>query len=177
MVTLDGFFEGANHNISWHNVDAEFNEFAIAQLNEIGTLLFGRVTYQMMASYWPTSDAVKNDPVVADLINRMPKILISKTMTTAEWNNTKLIKDQLADEISKLKKRSEQNLAIFGSANLMSALMGMDLIDEHRVMINPVVLGAGTPLFQTKDKLNLKLSRTRTFGNGNVLLCYEPDRR
>ena len=120
MVTLDGFFEGANHNISWHNVDAEFNEFAIAQLNEIGTLLFGRVTYQLMASYWPTSEAVKDDPVVADLMNRMPKIVVSKTMRTAEWNSTKLIKDQIADEISKLKKQSAKNVAIFGSANLMS---------------------------------------------------------
>src|SRR5271169_3353434 len=105
MVTLDGFFEGANHNISWHNVDAQFNEFATAQLSEIATLVFGRVTYQMMASYWPTSEAVKNDPVVADLMNRMTKVVVSKTMTTAEWNNTRLIKDHIADEISKLKKQ------------------------------------------------------------------------
>jgi dihydrofolate reductase len=177
MVTLDGFFEGANHNISWHNVDAEFNEFAIAQLNEIGTLLFGRVTYQMMATYWPTSEAVKNDPVVADLMNRMPKMVVSKTITTAEWNNTKLIKDRLADEISKLKKQSGQDLGIFGSANLVSTLMQMHLIDEHRVMVNPVILGTGTPLFKTKDKFNLRLLRTRAFGNGNVLLCYESKRK
>ncbi len=177
MVTLDGFFEGANHNISWHKVDAEFNEFAITQLNEIGTLLFGRVTYQLMASYWPTSEAVKNDPVVADLMNRMPKILVSKTMTTVEWHNTKLIKDRVADEISKLKKQSGQDLAIFGSANMMSTLMRSDLIEEHRVMVNPVILGTGTPLFQTKDKFNLRLLRTRVFGNGNVLLCYEFKRK
>jgi dihydrofolate reductase len=99
MITLDGLFEGQDHNIGWHNVDAEFNEFAIAQLNEIGTLLFGRITYQMMASYWPTSEAVKNDPVVADLMNRLPKIVVSKTMAIAEWNNTSLIKDQIASEI------------------------------------------------------------------------------
>ena len=177
MVTLDGFFEGQDHNIDWHNVDEEFNEFAIAQLNEIGVLLFGRVTYQMMASYWPTSEAVKNDPVVADLMNRMSKIVVSKTITTAEWNNTKLIKDQIADKISRLKKQSGQDLAIFGSANLMSALMRLDLIDEHRVMVNPVILGTGTPLFQTKDKFNLRHLRTRAFGNGNVLLCYESERK
>ena len=177
MITLDGLFEGQDHNIYWHNVDAEFNEFAIAQLNEIGTLLFGRVTYQMMASYWPTSEAVKNDPVVADLMNRMPKIVVSKTMATAEWNNTKLIKDRIADEILQLKKQSGHDLAIFGSANLMSTLMRLDLIDEHRVMVNPVILGAGTPLFQTKDKFNLRLLGTRPFGNGNVLLCYEFNRK
>jgi dihydrofolate reductase len=177
MVTLDGFFEGQDHNIDWHNVDQEFNEFAIAQLNEIGTLLFGRVTYQMMASYWPTSEAVKNDPVVADLMNGMPKIVVSNTMTIAEWNNTRLIKDQVADEISKLKKQSGQDLAVFGSANLISTLMRMDLMDEHRVMVNPVILGTGTPLFQTKDIFNLRLLRTRAFGNGNVLLCYESKRK
>ena len=177
MITLDGLFEGQDHNIGWHNVDAEFNEFAIAQLNEIGTLLFGRITYQMMASYWPTSEAVKNDPVVADLMNRLPKIVVSKTMAIAEWNNTSLIKDQIASEILKLKKQSGQDLAIFGSANLISTLMRMDLIDEHRVMVNPVILGTGTPLFQPKDKFNLRLLRTRAFGNGNVLLCYESKRK
>ncbi len=173
MVTLDGFFEGVNHNVSWHNIDTEFNEFAIAQRNEIGTLLFGRVAYQMMASYWPTAEAIKNDPVVPDLMNRMPKIVVSKTMTAAEWNNTKLIKDRMADEISKLKKQSGQNLAICASANLMSTLMRLDLIDEHRVMVNPVILGTGTPLFQTRDKLNLRLIGTRAFGNGKVWLRYE----
>ena len=177
MVTLDGLFEGQDHNLFWHNVDAEFNEFAVAQLNEIGTLLFGRVTYQMMASYWPTAEAVENDPVVADLMNRMPKIVVSKTMTTAEWSNTELIKDQIADEISKLKKQSGQDLAIFGSASLMSTLMRMELIDEHRVMVNPVILGTGIPLFQTINKFNLRLIRTRVFGNGNVLLCYESKRK
>ena len=156
MVTLDGFFEGADHNISWHNVDAEFNEFAIAQLHEIDTLLFGRVTYQMMASYWPTSEAVKSDPVVAGLMNQTPKVVFSKTLEKAEWDNTRLIKDHVADEISMLKKQSGKDLAIFGGANLMSTLMRLDLIDEHRVMVNPVILGTGTPLFQTKEKLNLK---------------------
>ncbi len=173
MVTLDGFFEGANHDISWHNVDAEFNEFAIAQLHEIDTLLFGRVTHQMMASYWPTPEAVKNDPIVASLMNQTPKVVFSKTLGKAEWDNTRFIKDHVADEISKLKKQSGKDLAIFGSANLMSTLMRLDLIDEHRVMVNPVILGTGTPLFQTKDKFNLRLLRTRAFGNGNVLLCYE----
>ena len=175
MLTIDGFFEGSKWDLSWHNVDAEFNEFAVAQLNEIDTLLFGRVTYEGMASYWPTPDAVKNDPIVAGLMNRIPKIVFSKTLDKAEWNNTRLIKDHTADEASKLKKQSGKDLAIFGSANLMSTLMQMDLIDEHRVMVNPVILGAGTPLFQTKNKFNLKLLKTRAFKNGNVLLSYQSD--
>ena len=177
MMTLDGFFEGASHNISWHNVDAEFNEFAIAQLHEIDTLLFGRLTYQLMASYWPTPEAVKSDPIVASFMNRTPKVVFSKTLEKAEWDNTRLIKDHVADEISNLKKQSGKDLAIFGSAKLMSVLMRMDLIDEHRVMLNPVILGTGTPLFQTKEKFNLKLLKTRAFRNGNVLLWYELNRK
>ena len=83
MVTLDGYFEGPNHEIDWHNVDGEFNEFAIEQTGAVDMLLFGRVTYQLMASYWPTPDAIKNDPIVADLMNRLPKIVFSRTLEKA----------------------------------------------------------------------------------------------
>jgi dihydrofolate reductase len=177
MVTLDGFFEGPDHDINWHNVDAEFNEFAIEQTSAVDTLLFGRVTYQLMASFWPSPFALETDPVVAGLMNRVPKIVFSRTLEKAEWNNTRLIKDHVAEEISKLKQQPGKDLALFGSANLMSTLMQLDLIDEHRIMVNPVILGSGNPLFKnSKDKLNLKLIRTRIFGNGNVLLCYQPDK-
>ena len=175
MVTLDGFFEGPNHDINWHNVDAEFNEFAIEQTGTVDVILFGRVTYQMMASYWPTPDAIANDPIVAGQMNRVPKIVVSRTLDKAEWNNTRLIKDHVAEEITKLKQQPGKDLALFGSANLMSALMQLDLIDEHRIMVNPMILGDGQPLFKRgKDKQNLKLVRTRVFGNGNVLLYYQP---
>jgi len=177
MVTLDGFFEGPNQDISWHNVDAEFNEFAIEQTSTGDTLVFGRVTYQLMASYWPTPDAIKDDPVVADYMNRVPKVVVSRTLKKAEWNNTRLIKDHVAEEITKLKQQPGKDIAVFGSANLLSTLMQLDLVDEHRIMVNPVILGNGNPLFKrTENKLGLKLVRTRTFGNGNVLLCYQPDR-
>ncbi len=178
MVTLDGFFEGPDHDINWHNVDGEFNDFAVNQLSEVDTLLFGRVTYQLMASYWPTPSAITDDPIVADLMNRLPKIVFSKTLGKAEWTNTRLIKDHIAEEILKLKQQPGKDLALFGSANLISTLMQLDLIDEHRIMINPVILGSGNPLFKrAKDKLNLRLLKTRAFGNGNVLLCYQPDRK
>jgi len=177
MITLDGFFEGPSKwDLNWHNVDNEFNEFAVDQLNEIDTLLFGRVTYEGMAGYWPTPAATANDPVVAGLMNRIPKIVVSRTLEKAEWDNTRLIKDHIEEEIAKLKQQSGRDLAIFGSANLMSTLMKMDLIDEHRVMLNPIILGNGIPLFKTKDKVALQLLRTRIFGNGNVLLCYQADR-
>ncbi len=178
MVTLDGFFEGPNREIDWHNVDGEFNEFAIEQTSAVDMLLFGRVTYQLMASYWPTPSAIADDPIVANLMNRLPKIVFSRTLEKAEWNNTRLVKVHIAEEISKLKQQPGKDLALFGSANLLCTLMQMDLIDEHRIMVNPVILGNGNPLFQgAKDKLKLKLIKTRAFRSGNVLLCYQPHRK
>ncbi|MBI5035522.1 MAG: dihydrofolate reductase [Chloroflexi bacterium] len=175
MVTLDAFFEGPNQDISWHNVDDEFNEFAIDQLKSTDTLVFGRVTYQMMASYWPTSDAIKNDPMVAGYMNRTPKIVVSRTLRNTDWNNTRLVKDYVAEEIAQLKQQPGKDIAVFGSANLLSTLIPLGLVDEHRIMINPVILGKGTPLFKnSKDKLDFKLVKTHTFGNGNVLLYYQP---
>ena len=177
MVTLDGFFEGPNQDISWHHVDDEFNQFAIEQTSNLDTILFGRVTYQLMASYWPTPAAMTDDPIVAGIMNRVPKIVFSRTLERAEWNNTRLVKDHIAEEITMLKQQPGNDLALFGSANLLSTLMQMDLVDEHRIMVNPVVLGAGTPLFQgIRDKLNLKLLKVKTFRSGNILLHYQPDK-
>ncbi|MBV9230184.1 MAG: dihydrofolate reductase [Chloroflexi bacterium] len=175
MVTLDGFFEGPDHEIDWHNVDEEFNEFAIDQLNEVDTLLFGRVTYEGMASYWPTQLAKEDDPVVADKMNTVPKLVFSKTLDKAEWNNSRLVKEHIAEEVSKLKQQQGRDLAIFGSSNLAVSLLQMGLVDELRIMVNPVVLGNGNSLFKgMHDKLNLKLLKTKTFHSGNVLLYYQP---
>jgi dihydrofolate reductase len=175
MVTLDGFFEGPNQDISWHNVDAEFNEFAAEQLDTIGVIVFGRVTYLGMASYWPTPLAIEEDPVIAAKMNGVSKIVISHTLDKADWNNTRLIKDNVAEEITRLKQQPGKDLAIFGSANLTASLMQMGLIDELRIMVNPVVLGKGTPLFQdVSQPLKLKLIKMRTFNSGNVLLYYQP---
>ncbi len=175
MVTLDGFFEGPNQEIDWHNVDEEFNEFAIQQLNDVDMLLFGRVTYQLMASYWPTPFAKENDPIVADKMNTVPKLVFSQTLDKAEWNNARLVKENIAEEISKLKHQQGRDLAIFGSAALAVSLLQMGFIDELRIMMNPVVLGKGKPLFKgIHEKLNLKLLKTKTFRSGNVLLYYQP---
>jgi len=174
LITLDGFFEGPQQDIGWHNVDAEFNEFAVEQLGTIGVILFGRVTYQGMASYWPTPFAIENDPVVAAQMNSFPKIVLSRTLDKAEWNNTRLITDHVAEEITKLKQQPGKDLAIFGSANLTASLLHMGLVDEFRIMVNPIILGQGTPLFKdVNEKINLKLLKTRVFRNGNVLLYYQ----
>jgi dihydrofolate reductase len=177
MTTLDGFFEGPNQDISWHNADEEFNEFAIDQLNEIGTLLFGRVTYQLMASYWPTESAINDDHIVAGLMNSLPKIVFSKTLDKAEWNNSRLVKENVTDEVLKLKAQPGKDIAIFGSSDLAVTLAEAGLIDEYRIILNPVFLGNGTSLLKgIKEKLNLKFLNARIFKSGNVLLYYALER-
>lgn len=175
LASLDGFFEGPNHNIDWHGVDAEVDDFAVEQLNEIDTLVLGRATYEGFASFWPTPVALENDPVVAQLINGVSKIVASRSLKEKEatWENTRLVSANPAEELARLKQQPGKDIAIFGSANLIASLMPSGLIDEHRVMINPVLIGRGTPLFNSIDRtIKLKLLNTRTFGNGNVLLVY-----
>ena len=178
MVTLDGFFEGPNQDISWHTTDDEFNQFAIEQTGSVDTILFGRKTYEMMASYWPTESARQDDPDVAALMNNVPKIVFSRTLQTAEWSNTRLMKENIKGEILKLKAQPGKEIAVFGSADLLSTLIELDLVDEHRIIVNPVVLGKGTPLFKDVERpLNLQLVRSRVFASGNVLLYYQPEKR
>ena len=175
MMTVDGFFEGMNREIDWHNVDGDFNEFAIEQLNNASLLIFGRVTYELMASYWPTPEAVKDDPVVAGKMNSLGKIVFSNTLKKADWNNTRLIKGDPVKECNALKAKHDKDIYIFGSANLAAALRNEGVIDEYRMIVNPLILGNGNVLFKpSRKRLSLRLIRSRIFNNGNVLLCYEP---
>lgn len=175
LTSLDGYFEAPGSDISWHNVDEEFNEFAIEQLDTVGMLLFGRVTYEMMASYWPTSEALADDPVVAGKMNDLPKVVFSKTLPAADWQNTRQVQDNFPAEISSLKQQPGKDLFIFGSSDLAVGLMQYNLIDEFRIMINPVVLGGGKALFNgIQSKFEMKLLKTRQFKSGNVLLYYAP---
>ncbi len=175
MITVDGYYAGPDGGIDWHNVDGEFNDFAIAQLNEVDTLLFGRETYELMASYWPTRDAVQDDPVVAGKMNSLPKIVFSTTLGDVTWQNTRLIRDNVAAEVKRLKQQEGQDLLILGSSKLASTFIDQGLLDEARLMVNPVALGRGKSLFAgINDRLRLRLTKTRTFGSGNVLLYYEP---
>jgi dihydrofolate reductase len=177
LITLDGFFEGLRHEIDWHNVDEEFNDFSINQLHAADGLIFGRVTYEMMTSFWPSDEAITTDPVVASLMNAIPKIVFSKTLEEANWNNTRLVKDNVVAEISKLKQQPGKDWYVFGSADLATTLIQNNLIDEYRILVNPIVLGSGIPLFKgIPHPLKLRLLNTRVFQNGNVLLTYQPDR-
>jgi dihydrofolate reductase len=177
-VTLDGYFTDSNGEMSWAhtgNDDAEFNAFVADNASGGGELLFGRITYELMASYWPTPKAIKNDPIVAEGMNSMPKVVFSRTLDKASWSNTKLVKGDIASEIRKMKREPGKGMAILGSGSIVSQLAPEGVIDEYQLMVTPVVLGQGRTMFDgIKDKLNLKLTKTRTFGNGKVYLCYEP---
>ena len=175
MVSLDGFYEGQNGDISWHNADnKEFNEFAVQQTSEADLLLFGRKTYELMESYWPTEAAKRDDPIVAGLMNSTPKIVISNTLKQVEWGNTRLVKENVFEEISKLKEQPGKDIAILGSSELTVCLTNLGLVDEFRIMVNPVALGYGKSLFQgLGNKLNLKFIKSKTFGSGNILLYYQ----
>ena len=177
LITLDGYFEGTNKwDIAWHQVDDEINTFSIEQLNKAGGLIFGRVTYLGMASYWPSLIAIRDDPQVAGLMNSIQKYVFSNTLDKAEWKNTELLKGDAAAELRKLRQQGGKDLFIFGSADLSSTFTKNNLIDEYRLMVNPIILGLGNPLFKnTGEMLKLKLVDTKPFGNGNVLLYYQPN--
>jgi len=174
MISLDGLYEGPNKEIDWHNVDEEFNEYAIDLLNNLDILLFGRVTYELMASYWPTQDAIKDSPIVAERMNNLSKIVFSKKLKSANWQNTKVVNENINELVMNLKMEQGKNMAIFGSSDLALSFIKHNLIDEYRIMVNPLVLGKGKRLFEgISDKLNLNLKSTKTFKSGNVMLCYE----
>jgi dihydrofolate reductase len=175
LITLDGYFAGPNGDISWHMADDEFQEFAEKNSNSGNTLLFGRITYELMASYWPTSEALKNDPVVAKGMNDSPKIVFSRTLKKTEWVNTRLVKEDMVGEVRKLKRQKGRGLTILGSGSIVAQLAQEGLIDEYQIMVNPLALGRGKTMFEgIQKKLDLRLTQTRAFKNGNVLLCYEP---
>ena len=177
-VTLDGYFAGENGDISWAeggNDDAEYDAFVAGNASGGGELVLGRITYELMASFWPTPAAIESMPVVAKGINSMPKVVFSRTLDRASWNNTRLAKGDLAAEIRKMKQEPGEGMAILGSGSIVAQLAQAGLIDEYQVVVNPVVLGKGRTMFDgIKERLTLKLTQTRVFRNGKIYLCYEP---
>lgn len=175
-VSLDGYFVDANGDMSWaHRPDPEWNDFAAGNASGGGTLLFGRVTYDLMARYWPTPQAMKNAPVLAGHMNQAPKVVFSRTMEHASWSNTRLMKGDIAAEVRKMKQQPGEGMAILGSGTIVSQLAQEGLIDEFQIALIPVVLGKGRTMFEGVTKrLALRLTSSRTFQNGNVVLRYEP---
>lgn len=175
MVTANGLYERGPWGIDWHNADTEFNEFAIEQLDLMDTLVFGRRTYEGMVTYWPTPEAIAEDPIVAGKMNGLSKIVVSRTLERADWNNARVVKD--ANEIGTLKREPGKDMLLIGSSDLATGLAALRLIDEYRLMVNPIALGEGTPVLKGLGAdLGLSLLGTRTFKNGNVLLSYAPAR-
>lgn len=176
QVSLDGYFVDKNGDMSWaHKNDAEWNTFVADNAKSDATLLFGRITYDLMARFWPTAYAMESMPIVAEGMNRLPKVVFSRTLDQATWNNTRVVKGDLSAEVRKMKEKTGSDMVIMGSGSVVSQLAQDRLIDEYEVVVNPIVLGQGRTMFEgLKEKLNLQLTKTRTFGNGNVFLSYEP---
>jgi dihydrofolate reductase len=176
LISLDGFFEGAKPwDLDWHNSiwGPEMDAYSLAQLKTAGMLLFGRVTYQGMAAYWSTAKGE-----VADLMNDLPKAVFSRTLTQAEWKNTRLVKSDAARAVATLKEQPGKGLFIFGSASLCTALIQEGLIDELRICVTPLLLGNGTPLFKPGGKrMDLTLLETQPIGRGGVLFRYQVQRQ
>jgi dihydrofolate reductase len=178
MISLDGYFEGPDHELDWHNVDAEFNDtFAMPQLNEADTLIFGRRTYELMVSYWPTDAAQRNDSAIAGKMNSLPKIVFSRTLKNADWHNTTLLQENATEQLRELKDTPGKDMLVLGSSKLCVSLLSAGLIDEIRLIVNPVILGKGNTVFGgITEPVRMQLLDTKTFKSDNVLLRYTPQK-
>ncbi len=170
VASLDGFFESRSKELDWVVTDAEFFDYAKGLLRTVDTLLFGRATYLHMANYWPTAPVDE----IAGKMNNLPKIVFSKTLQKAEWNNSRLVASNIEEEVSRLKGQPGKDMVIFGSAMLASYLLRWGLVDEYRVILQPVLLGSGSPLFRDiTERIRMKLISVRSFGSGVVLASYQ----
>lgn len=175
-VSLDGFMEGPGREIDWHLVDDELHAHFNERLGAMSAFLDGRVTYELMAAYWPTADADPDSsgPVAefARIWREMPKVVYSRTLERADWN-TAVVREVVPEEVAALKALPGGDMAV-GGADLAASFMRYDLIDQFWLYVHPVVLGGGKPLFPASDTpRRLRFAGTRTFGNGVVLLRYD----
>ena len=181
-MSLDGFTTGPNGELDWAIVDEEMEPYVDDLLKTVDTALYGRVTYHMMEGYWPTvpenPSSTKHEIDHARWVDNVSKIVFSKTLSKVEWQNTRLVKDNIAEEVSLLKHEPGGDMMIFGSPSIAQTLMQSGLIDEYRINVNPVVLGDGIPLFKDmKGAIPLKLVDARTFHSGVVGLHYQADKK
>jgi dihydrofolate reductase len=176
-VSLDGFAADANGGLGWISYDNELQQYADGIVATVGSPVYGRATYELMAGYWPTvlndSNASERNKAHAQWVDKVTKIVFSKTMKAAAWNNTIVINDNIAEEIKKLKQQPGKDLVIFGSPSLAHSLMELDLIDEYQLTLNPILLGSGIPAFQDiQNKTNLKLVKATPLKSGVMGLHY-----
>ena len=173
LMTLDGMVEGPNRDISWHEDvwGKELEALSTEQLNAAGGLMFGRVTYELMANYFSTASGE-----IPDFMNAAPKYVFSRTLTGSDWNNTQMFGADVSGTVARLKRESSKDIFLFGSADLAASLMPQGLIDEFRIAVTPVILGGGTPLFKPGERVKLKLIDSRAHSTGVVILRYQPAR-
>jgi len=178
QISLDGYYCDAHGDMSFaHKApdDTEWNEFVSGNATGDGMLLFGRRTYEMMASWWPTPMAAQAMPVVAAYMNARPKLVFSRTLASADWSNTTLVKDDLVGYVRRVKSVPGPDMAILGSGSIVRQLAGAGLLDALQVVVSPVALGGGSSLLSgLASPLSLALTRTRVFKNGSVVLWYAP---
>ncbi|MCA1367965.1 dihydrofolate reductase [Bradyrhizobium sp. BRP14] len=170
MVSVDGFFEAPGHDIGWFVFEDELAAYIGETQRDAGTLLFGRVTYEMMAAYWPSAEGE-----IATFMNGIEKYVFSRTLVSADWNNTTLVTGDAVSEVERLKGLEGGTIFVFGSADFAATLTARGLVDEYRLGINPVLLGKGTPLFQNiPERAKLELTHVRPLKSGVVILHYQP---
>ena len=174
-ISLDGYFEGPDHDLSWHRVDEELHQDFNDRLAGMSAFLDGRVTYELMADFWPTADQDPSSSAsmveFAGIWRDMPKIVYSHTLEHADWNTT-ILREVVAEDVHRLKEEPGGDLAL-GGADLAATFRRLDLIDQYRLYVHPVVLGAGRPLFpESRQTTDLLLLDTQRFGNGVVALHY-----
>lgn len=176
FVSLDGYYKDANNKTDWHQHGGEERKFSEEGAQSDSILVFGRITYEMMAGFWPTPMAHDMMPIVADGMNTSEKIVFSKTVKKAHWNNTRVISDNIVDEMKKL-KAGNKDLTILGSGTIVTQFAEEGLIDTYMFMVDPIAIGKGTPIFKgLTQPLKLKLVSTRAFKSGVVLNTYEPQK-
>ncbi len=180
LQTLDGAFDGRRAwELDWHESvwGPELERLSIEQLGAASGLIFGRVTYEGMAAYWPTAEEKGEKGEIADLMNAIPKVVFSRTLGAATWRNTRLVKESAETEIARLKREPGKDLLLFGSANLADTLITHGLIDEFRICLAPLVMGGGSALFKPRpERIPLRLLESRPLTNGAVILRYVPAR-
>jgi len=174
-VSLDGYFVDAQGEMGWaRKQDAEWQAFTAGNARGGGAMLFGRVTYDLMAGFWPTPMAMQTMPDVATAMNKAEKIVFSRKMAKAEWNNTRVVRDDIAGQIARLKAEPGGDMVIFGSGSIVAQFTQAGLIDEFQIALSPIVLGAGRTMFESvTTRPELKRTECRTFANGVVFLRYE----
>lgn len=181
IVSLDGFMEGPSRELDWfRDGDPAFEQYGDEMIDSVGLALYGRRSYQAMEAYWPNAEVNPRsavDHAFAVKMNALPKVVLSTTLKDPKWNNTRVVSQDVSAAITALKREPGKPIVAWAGAGLVRTLTELDLVDEYRLIVHPIVLGKGTPYFQGIERpKNLRLVRTTQLGSQLVVLCYEPDR-